>query len=357
MASSPVAQVATTSLDQQGISTVTATRSLDNTRLGSMYDNTTLAAGAPVHIHQIGSAQFLVTLARRWHSATPSTSQAGHYSAYTESQQPSWALVGPSGARTLIDSTPLIPLRTPVDSAQLVDGTSRAPDYVFLLHSATAGDQTSGLIQHFRVATAGRIVATGGEEVIPNLADQGVIFDRGLRLFGQYVTVFGADDDGNIFQARKLWNALGVDRVSSAQRGDSQLLWEFSTGTGWDIDPANAGPEVGLNSVGPVSYALWRKSHYIAVVQAQSDDRVAQIYTQTPARPWTKVGSPIPLGSVSDGSYLGGTAQLQPELLATQALIDSPAHATAIPYVVTTKTSAGDEDALQVTWDLLQIPR
>lgn len=356
MASSPLVQVADASFDASGVSIATATRSSANSRFGTIYDNTILAAGAPVHVHTITPTQFLVAFSRRWTGATPSGSTPGHYSGYTEDLTPSWFLAGTTGARTLIDNSSAIPIRTPVDSATLVDGTSRAPDFVFILHSVTTGGVTNGLAQHFRIATAGRIVPVA-EEVVPNLDDQGVTFDKGVAFTGSYLTVFGTDSDGHVFMARKPWTGLGVSGYTSNQRADGSLAWQFSTANGWDVNPANGSPEPGLLSAGPVSYARWRRNHYLATVQAQSDDRVAQIYSQFPSRPWTPMGSTVPLGSVADGSYLGGTLQLQSNLLVPPDLINTPGSETAFPFVTTTKTSADSEDALQVTWNALQIPR
>lgn len=356
MASGPASQIDVSSFDMLGASVVTATRSAINSRLGSFYDNTTIAAGALVHVHQVIPTQLLVAFSRRWTAATPSSTRAGYFSAYTEDTAPSWFLVGPSGGRTLIDNTPVIPIVTAVDSAVLVDATSREPQYIYLLHSVTQGSVTSGLLQHFRSATAGRIVPVN-EEIVPGLPIQGVTFDKGVALTGAYVTVFGTDSDGHVFTARKLWNAVGVQGYKSAQRGTITTAWQFSTGTGWDTNAANAAPEPGLNSAGPVSYARWRGTHYLSTVVASGNNRSSQIYTQYTTRPWKAQGAPVALGSVSDGTYLGGTLQFQPTLGATAALINTPSSETAFPYLTAKKATNGSEQSIQVAWGVVQVPR
>lgn len=352
MASSPLAQVDASSFDQAGVSVATATRSASNSRLGTFYDNTTMAAGALVHVHPISSSQFLAAFARRWTTATPSPTQAGYFSAHTEDLTPTWFILGASGARTLVASSPAIPIATPgLGSPTLVDGTSLA-DYVFLLHSTATG----GLIQHFRVATAGRVVPVG-EEVIPNLVSQGVSFDKGLAVDNNYITAFGTDADGNVYRARKPSGQIGGTYAQSATAAVSQLplVWQYGTGSGWDSNPAHGAPEAGLNSLGPVSHVRWRRTHYLSTVANSGGNQVSQIYSRYPSRPWTKVGAPIPLGS--GANYLGGTAQLQSNLLAPSAMINTPASETAIPYVTSTKVPSGALNAIHTAWNLLQIPR
>ena len=373
MASSPAAQLLSSAVDLLGASIVTATPSASSARLGAFYDNTTIAAGAPVHIHQISSTQMLAAFSRRWTGATPSTSNPGYFSDYTEDTAPSWFILGPSGARTLIDSTPVIPIATRVDSATLNAGVSLGTQYLYLLHSATQGGQSSGLVQHFRVATAGRVVPVA-EEVIPNLSAQGVSFDKGLSIGGGYLTAYGTDSDGHVFTAHKPWSAVGVNSFTSARNpaGGGSLAWQFGTGTGWDPNPMNAAPEPGLRSDGPLSIAGWRKTLYVSTVQAApvGGAMSAQIFTQPlQTRAWVPLGQPVqgwnpaaitaakvPLGSTADGSYLGGTLQLQPGLGVPAAVIASGAE-TAIPYLTVTKAASGAENSLQVAWNALQVPR
>lgn len=352
MGSSPAAQVDVSSFDQAGISVATATRSATNSRLGSFYDNTTIAAGAPVHVHPLSSTQFLATFARRWTAATPSPTQAGYFSAYAEDTHPSWFILGSSGARTLVDATPGVPVATPgVAAPTLTDGASMG-QYLYLLHSTSLG----GLVQHFRVGTNGRVVPVN-EEVLPDLVSQGVTFDKGLALDHSYLTVFGSDSSGHVFLARKPWGQIGSLTYKSAKNGDGTHAWAYGTGSGWDANPANATPEPGLMTNGPISHVRWRRSHYVATVATQGSDQVGQVYSQFPSRPWVKQGAPVLLGSTSDGSYLGGTMQLQSNLLAPSALVNTPASETAIPYVTTQKVVSGVQHALTTTWGLLQLPR
>jgi hypothetical protein len=99
----------------------------------------------------------------------------------------------------------------------------------------------------------------------------------------------------------------------------------------------------------------WRRTHYLSTVSTQGGNPVGQIYSRFPSRPWAKVGVPIPLGS--GANYLGGTVQLQPNLLAPSAMINTPASDTAIPYVTSTKVASGVLNAIQTAWNVLQIPR
>lgn len=356
MASSPALQLPSTSVDLYGASVVTATRAASDNRRGVLYDNLVLAAGVPVHFHPISPTKFLVAFSRIWTAATPSATQLGFYSSYTESRVPSWFLADKTGWRGYVGSSPIIPVQTAIDSITLVDGCSRAPDYVYLLHSVEIGGVTQGLLQHFQMTVNGRMIPIA-EELVPNLAGQGVSFDKGIAYTTPNLTVFGTDEDGNVFQVRKPWRAVGSSSYTSAQSGTTVTPWEYSTSTGWTTDPTQAAPEPGLNAAGPISQATWRKTTYLAITQTNGPAMSAQVFYEQPGQPWKKMGSPIALGSTADGSYLGGTLQLQSMLGPTPTMVGVPVSETAFPYCVATKSRVSSEDSLVVNWGLLQIPR
>lgn len=354
MASSPVVQIPSTTSDLYGASIVTATRASSSAQLGTIYDNTELAAGSPVHFHPLTPTKFLVAFSRRWTAATPSATQVGFYSSYTEDLTPTWFIAGPTGARSLVSSTPSIPVQTPADTVRLRAGCSRAPGYIYLLHTATTGGVPVGLLQHFILSVTGRIVPMS-EEIIPSAG--GAVFDKGVALTTPNITVFGSDSGGNVYQVRKPWGAIGVSSSFSTRANiTTSLAWQYGTAAGgWDPDPANAGPEPGLTTTGPVSYTLWRaNTRYLAVTKG-STTMTAQVYTQKPGQPWIPQGAPVALGSTADGSYLGGTLQLQPMLGSPPATVDSGS-ATAFPYVTAVKQRVSSQDRIQVNWGNWQVP-
>lgn len=357
MATTSTAQIDPSTIDQLGASVVTATKSAANTRFGSIYDPVALAAGAPVHFHPMpDGSSFLTVFSRRWTAATPSTTRTGFYSAYTQDQHPSWFLAGASGAATAVSSTPAVPVATPADTVVLRDGTGRAPNYLYLLHTATTGGVAQGLVQHFRVDTSGRVVAVD-EETVPSLTSPAVVFDKGVDFTTPNITVYGTDSSGNLYLARKPWGAIGSSGTDSSQRGKLSTDWEYHTGTGWSRSASDAGPLPGITSAGPVSVAMFRKTLYVSAVKASGAVRSAQVYSRKIGQKFTPLGSPVALGSTADGSYLGGTLQLQPQLLATSASVNTPASETAIPAVSSVKSRVSGQDSLIVSWSAVQIPR
>jgi hypothetical protein len=360
MASSPLAQIDASSIDQAGISVVTTTKSATNSRFGSIYDPTILAAGVPVHVHPMtNGTQFLVAFAQRWTAATASQTQPGFYSAYTIDPTPTWFLTDQTGARTSLGNTPAVPVVTPATSLTLRDGTGKAPDYLYLLHTATTGGVSNGLLQHFRVTSQGGVSAVN-EEVIPNLASPAVTFDKGVDYNTTNITVYGTDASGNVYMARKPSGAVGASSTTDPKTNlTTSLGWQYFTGTGWSAKPTDAAPVSGLTSNGPVSVATYGNYRYISTVQASGPVMSAQVFSRyLGAKPgWQAQGSSVALGSTADGSYLGGTLQLQPLLLASASTVNSPASATAIPAVASIKSRVSSQDTLAVTWSALQIPR
>jgi hypothetical protein len=157
------------SLDTSGISVATTVASDPNPRTGTVYDPVTFAAGAPIWFHPMPGGGHLMVCARTWHEATPSGG-GGLFTDYSESLLPSWFVVqGLTGKRDFVPGWGRwVPMNTITGgSQQLKAAASRAPDYLYLLHSADIAGQPGALVQLIRVAPRGTTIYL--EEVAPSL--------------------------------------------------------------------------------------------------------------------------------------------------------------------------------------------
>lgn len=377
MASSPVQQVAESAVDASGLSISTATPLGSNGRLGTVYDPTVMAAAIPVHFHpytntSLGGQDFLMLASTIWTAAT--VASAGSYSASTPVTTPSWVMVNAAnGHKSLINGSIAIPMKTPVGSSTLTAAVSRGNDLLWTLNDTDAG----AVAQHWHVNTALNTVTPLSEEVLPTATNGSdtVTFSSGLH-YSQttepYIHAYGTGSSTNgIYAARKQWAQVGHVAVPThiANAPTSNTNWEVWTGTGWDPDLTNASPltsqGVPLTSMGPLSfghYSLTGVSASIrnkrtgwtvmSVVNKVSSSYFAQLYSSLGGRDWTPYLAPIALGA-SGSTYVGGNIQLQPQIGPNPSLITG---SSAIPYVVTTKTTSGGNSTLNNVWSLIQVP-
>jgi hypothetical protein len=365
MVSTTTPQVPTGSLDTAGISISTATRTAENVRAGTIYNPITLAAAQPLWFHPMSDGRYLMVNSRTWTAATPAGG-IGYYSGYTESVAPSWVIVdGPSGAVSQVPNYPLIPFKNLVTSATVMAAASRPPGYLFLLHQALLNGNVQAILQIVSVATNGAVTLVG-EEVLPTVqidSDTSVLFDAGLQFTDPYLMVYGRDTDNTVYTIRKPWSKVGTTRQtnpspqSHAGVGATEVEWSYYTGTGYSPDSTQLAPvttvlATSLTTTGPMSFALVGTQWISSTVSVSGSTVTAHLWSSRAGRPLTALGSPVPLGSTSSGTYLGGGLQLQPQL--SVATVPSGAK-TALLYVISTKLTASDNHALVDTWGTIPI--
>jgi hypothetical protein len=344
-------QVAQSGVDVDGISIITATRSITDAHRGMIYSPATLAAVTPVHLHPLTPGRYLMTFSRRWHTATSAAGDPGAYSDYTEDTSPGWAIVEGSGVCRIPGVTPVIPGPA---GRTLTAACSRANEYIYLL--STFG--SDALIQHLRYSVERDQMTEMAQETIPSVTIDGqtVVFDRGIYMDGPRLTVIGAGlTDHKIYLAHKHWGRVGSNRVSA--RGGLAVgndlddpRWRYRTATGWSIDPAELSP-LPLTTVGPVSTAQWQDRLYLSTVEADGDDRFARVWASRRGAAWSAASDPIPLGSVSDDTYLGGTLQFQQHLSANPDRTPIGGGA-GIPFVIAVRLVDDTDESTVVSWGL-----
>lgn len=354
MATSPLSTVAASSLDLSGLSTVTSPYNVSDPRAGSVYDNVTLAGVQPVWFHPFRDGTHLMLARRVWSAATPVGGTPQVYSAYTESVIPSWWKVnGASGQRTAMPNSPT--LRTPVTSAVLVAADSRPADLLWVLYSVVINSQPQAVLQMWHIDN-NNAVTLAGEEILPSAG--GIVFDKGTRYDDKMLHVYGTSSDGTLHRIRKLWNRIGFNKPRDAVATGGPVdggTWEYYTGSSWSKDPTELAPiQAGVTSVGPVSFGSWRTQTYMSVVLANGSERTGSFWSQNMGRPWVDQGGNVALGSVADGSYLGGGVELQNQVQANSAALATGVNA-GIPYCLTRRVGTSGHYSLTVSWAIRPI--
>lgn len=325
------------SADAEGLSVITSTRRIDDPHRGMIYDPAELAALTPVHIHPVNPGRYLMVFSRHWRDATLSPGDPGSHTAHTEDTEPGWAFIDTSGARSTpgrTHSVPGPPGRT------LTAATSRANTYLYLLSSHNGGAR----IEHFRYAPErNAMLELASEHIAPVVLDgQRIIFDRGLYVDGADLVVLGAGEvDRRLYVARKSWGRIGTSKSAATRATISDPVWRYRTHDGFSTDAAELDPLPAITSHGPVSMASYRDQLYLAAVEADGDDRLARVWRRGRLA-WTPLPATVALGSVADGSYLGGTLQFQQQVrpLATEL---------SVPYTVAVR-SGGRIDVSWGSW-------
>lgn len=317
-------QVMPGSVDSAGLSTVTSTLQVDDPVGGQIYNPTTLAGAHPVWFHRLPNGRYLTLFSRRWVNANVAEQEATGplmYTTYTETTDPSWAVIDPSSGS--VTGLQTIPSNTS-GARTLVSAVSRG-NYLYVL-STWSGSQA--LLQHFRVGT-GPSMILHAEEFVPASLGLGLHIDR------NDIVVFGAKD-GLLTAVRRNWG-----RIGQPETGLSSTKWQYRTGRGWSLDPADLDSLPGdIPALAPVSVARWRNRTYLATADYTLPAGVegdppslrlwrAAFYTARDVdSAWTKkTTSGVSLGN--GVRYLGGTTWFQPQLALT-------------PGYTTTTTSRGE---------------
>lgn len=334
MATEATEQILSTSVDIEGISIVSATRTVATPRNGTIYNPATLAAAPPVWFHRLQDSRYLALFKNRWIDATGVYHDGPQmFSDYTEDPIPVRAYVAPTTGA--IDGP--YPMTSNLSGDLTLHAAVSRGDYLFTLGALDG----VAWIQHWRISDRG-VLSLVDEEAAP------LGYDLGLHADRNHLQVFGADEDGKLSRVRKNWGRIGDNT-------DPQMQWEYEGLKGWLTDDELHTPMApGLPADGPCSVAQFRDRTYVMATEHSGGAYSAEVWTQrTVDQTWKRLGDTvIPLGD--DADYLGGSAYLQPQLVGNKALLADGA-STGIPYVSSVKVVIGSDQAILTEWGLLSV--
>lgn len=351
MSGEATTQILESTIDRDGLSIVTSTKTIDNPRLGAIYNPLTLAAAVPVCFQPLADGTYLALFAKRWTQATIAASGGPQaYSAHTEVTTPSWAIINPVTGS--VSGQAEVPTR--LSGARVLMGACVRTGYLFTV--GTIDDVP--FIQHHRVDDRGTIVLQSEEILqVTVLDDLEISWLNGVYIDGNYLVVIGTDDSaGGIYRRRKPWGRVG-------QTVDP---WEYKGAKGWysTDDPSALQPEdpedpplpnldgarmleaetpfAGvLTAATAVSYAKIRDREWLCT----NDGTTARFWVSRMVEPtWRK--SPIEVSA--DVVYL------QPQLYYNPTALPDGVTG-AVPYVATKLDSTSGKNALQVSWGALPV--
>ncbi len=348
-------QVPLNSHDDSAVSVAVSNRSATDSRPGAFFSGD-FAAVAPVHFHALGGGKFFGIFAQRWYAITrPSNaSDPNLFDSYEVDSQPSWAIFdGINGnAYPIPGQSPINPeTEIPYDTRSVVSACSRTNNYLYLMQSYTKSGNTFGVISHFHISPVTGEVNLVGEDTIPTVVVGGetITFNRGVKHTITYLNFVGTDSTGKVYYARKNWGWIG-----------RSTKIEYQSDKGWTEDysklvPLKTSDGGYLTTAGPVSFADYRGKTWISTVKNNSGTMTAQLYVSSGSLwdVWKPDNYPYPLGTVGT-TYLGGTAYLQPMLRANATAVP-PTCVTGIPMVIATKVISGDNEGINLSWDLWPI--
>lgn len=325
MSTEKTTQVLDTTLDIAGVSIVTATKTADSPRLGSVYNPLTLAAAIPVYFHPLADGRYAMVMTARWHSATIGDGGPQSYSDHTESSVPSVSIINPT---TGAASTP-VDLPTNLSGTREIWGAcSHGSAYLFTVGTL---DGVAHLA-HYRVTADSGALILQGEELIEPKGESGVVFSAGVYIDGDYLVALGVDADDLVYRARKNWGRIGINN-------DKAWQWSYQGNKGWFAESDELLPLSGITATGGViSYASLRDREYLC---ALSSAGTATIYSSRR----------VETGWHTEDTIDGDWVWLQPSLHHNPAQLPV-GHNTAIPYVATTHDVTIDAESLQVAWGL-----
>lgn len=347
MSGEATVQVLDTSVDRDGLSIVSATKTVANPRLGSMYHPTLLAAGVPVWFHALNDGTYLALFSKHWEAATVGSGGPQTYSAHTEVTTPTWVVVNPVTGHTTDQG--VIPSRQ-VGTRTLIDACSRT-GYLYTLGTVDG----TPFIQHHRIDDKGNLVLQS-EEVIPDTVVDAltVTWTAGLYIDGFYLVLIGRDGSGHLYRRRKPWGRVG--------QNNGQDPWTYRSAKGWyaSDDPDTLVPEdpedptlpdlggarmmeaeVGPTGTGTATYAKRGDREWLCV----KDGSVAKFWSSRMVdSSWKKATLEVPADAVHLQSQLYHNTVSLPEGVDT-----------AVPFVKTVVITTSGQNALQVSWGSLPV--
>lgn len=330
MSTEATPQNLSTAVETTGISTATTTRTAENQRYGTIYHADTLAAAAPIWFHPLNNGSYQAVFGEHWTGATPSeTGGPQSYSDYDVVSVPTWATIEPiSGSVTGLEEIP-----TRLEGTRVVNSAVSRFDYLFTIGTIDG----AGYITHHRFDQGQKILM--GEELISIVGDPEVIFDAGCYIDGNFLVLFGTDEDGYLYRARKHWGRVGI-------KNDPFMQWEYWGTKGWYPDPEELTPlktsvgNIAADDLNAVSYANFRDREYISVSREGVNTKV---YTSRRVDPLWKPGGEID----SELVYF------QPQMPYNPSAIPEGLAPSAIPYIaMEADVSDEEEQSLIVGWDL-----
>lgn len=329
-----IPQVLDSSVDAAGLSIVSAQMTADDPRRGSMYNTVVMAAAVPIWFHPLQDGNFIALLRSRWINATVGAGPQS-FTAHTEVVTPSWATVNPpTGHTTTLGSIPtLLP-----GGGRVINGAASRIDFLYTVGSLDG----LALVQLHQVNPQGRIVLAS-EELLP--VSNGVTFDKGCYIDGNYLTLFGTDGAGMLYQARRPWPRIGQPNTTGV---DS---WTYRGPKGWTAKTSEM-ESIGLHSFGPVSVAQFKDRLLLSTVAGDHTTRVFTCRVVDPWRSWKLLGNGPDLGGDGGAAYLGGGMYFQSQLDRNLAQTLPPGATAGIPYLSSTKVTAGADESINTVWGL-----
>jgi hypothetical protein len=359
MSTSPVTQIDPSSVDTVGLSVAIATPTSSNPRYGLAYDPVIWAAAAPIWCHQLFGGSWLVCCAQRWYATTPDGGTPGAYATHSTDTLPSWMVVQtPTGQRSAVPGQPVdIPMTTVATNQLLVAGASVPPNLLFLLSSATVAGTSTAVLQRFHVSINGA-VSLAAEDTLPVV--DGVVFNKGLSLAGNSLTVYGTDAEHRVYKVTKPWGQVGVNKtitVTIIKNTEPNLItpqgWQYFTGTGYsptatDLAPMTVAGGAPLTTIAPLSFGSFNNQ----VLMASVGTGGAQFWTSKSGMPFLN-GALVALPS---GTLIGGV-QLQNNLAPNPAaaVMTAPGVISGVPYVVSVSDSISGGATLNTDWNILAV--
>jgi len=329
MATDTADQVLSDSVDSAGVSIVTATRTVDNPRLGSIYNPDTLAAADPVWFHRAHDGRYLALFRMRWHTATAAdTTGPTLYSDYIETSIPCYAWINPT---TGVADGP-----HPWPGLDALSAAVSRDNYMFTLGLDANGNAA---VQHIVFTRLGGL-QFHNQEVVP------AGYYLGLHIDGRYLYVYGIGDDGYLARVRRNWGRIGIN--------DPQMPWEYETPKGWTADPDEAASMPGdLPADGPCSVGKFRDRLYVMTTRNVVDDWQGVLYSARPVDPvWKPVSAP-PIDLGDDDTYLGGTAYLQSQLVPRPEALGGAR--AGFCWVSSTRLEIGSDEAMVTRWGIVSV--
>lgn len=340
-------QVLDESVDTLGVSTTTSLKSVENTRTGTVYSRSGIAAGVLVHCHQMNDGSILGIFGKNWTDVTIGSSPQA-YTTYTESDEPVWVNFDPATGYVkhgLWSKSTTIPTSQDY-SSRVLNGACSRNDYLYTLQSL----DDKPYLQLFNL---NQVANQLGEEFVPIIEtdDEEIRFDRGCYISDSHLVVIGEGQESHLlYLSRKSWSVIGVGKHS----------WEYSTDTGWYANQEPTPERWAMGSmvtIGTCSAHLYKNTTYLSTVYEDEDGKYGKFWCQYPGQKWLSLGQVV-LEDVDTG-YAGYGVRLQGQLRPKTV---NSSDRYAIPYIYSTlQTEEYDEETDQHLlgnfWSQLSIQR
>lgn len=338
-------------VDNAGVSVVSTTSfAADRGQYSSMYDFTRLACGDLRHVHPMPRGKFLLAYGTIWPTATPDN--AGGFSAHTTKLNPSFFVVTPDSAGSL---EAVIDRNGPPGE---MNNLSRDPTELRLVGGQSIGSKVvylrTGPVNLLSIYdTADGYVRYEKSVVLPDsvVGTFIVSWNRGLAENDGNIIVFGSRSDG----------ALCMMQVPLLNIQES-ATWAYGSTRGWASSPDYLEAMLSVtgtpfSSIGAVSMVRDRTKIVLSICTPVGDQVYGQVWRtdHSPFGAWTPQGGAVPVGLLSDSSFLGSGLVLHnlhpnPE----NAAFDAPSIGAVLPYSISVGQGAL---SIKTSWGVWPLPR